>query len=74
MDWNVIGGAATFIVLLSAWIFRRRWPSSEPGPRPDIGQPPETATPITEPQMEDTGLAAYSLPLPPVNDRDSEAR
>lgn len=74
MDWNVIAGAAFFIVLLSAWILRRRRPSSEPGPTPDVGQPPETATPITEPQMEDTGLAAYSLPLPPVNDRGSEAK
>jgi len=72
MPWNLLAGTATVVVLLLAWIFRRRRTPPEPGPTPDVGQPPESALPIAEPRMEDTGLGAYSTPLPAVDDGKSE--
>lgn len=63
MPWNGVVGAAALVVLVAAWIFRRRRQPAERGPMPDVGVPPDTVTPIAQPHLEDTGLGAYSLRL-----------
>lgn len=72
MPWGVWGGAAALVVLSAAWVLRRRRTRSGSGPLPDVGQPPAAATPLTEPQLDDTGLGAYSLPLSASDDEDAE--
>lgn len=45
-------------------------PSIRKSNLPDVGQPPEGATPITEPRLQDDGLGSYYLPL---SDPEAEA-
>lgn len=63
MPWNGVVGPAALTVLLAAWVFRRGRSKSGLGSLPDVGRPPAASTAMTEPQLDDTGLAAYSLPL-----------
>jgi hypothetical protein len=52
-------------VLLAAGVYLVRKRLFSAGPTPDVGQPPEGAEPMVEPRLQDTGLAAYELPLTP---------
>jgi hypothetical protein len=64
MPWNLIVTGGALVLLLAAWLFRRRQPSSI-GPMPNVGQPPEDAEPMVEPRLQDIGSATYELPLSP---------
>ena len=69
----MLAGSA-FVLLVAAWLFRRRRPQSTLDAMPDVGQPPADAKPMVEPRMQDIGFASYELPLPEPNaEPDPEA-
>jgi hypothetical protein len=45
------------------WLTRRRSPGAI-GAMPNVGDAPSTAKPIVRPELDDNGLATYSLNLP----------
>jgi len=46
------------------WLTRRRAGSSITGPLPNVADAPSNAEPMTQPRLDDNGLATYSMVLP----------
>jgi len=57
------------------WPFVRRGAPSNRGTLPEVGQPPDDAQPVAEPQLQDIGSASYELRLAddePVSETDAD--
>jgi hypothetical protein len=64
MPWNVVIPTGVVVLVVVAWLFRRRQSPSGGDAMPEVGQPPADAEPVAEPRLQDIGAGSYDLPLP----------